>query len=176
MESQKSLLANIKEDILVLIRGEIELAKADLVPAGKNLGKGAGLLAVAAYFGFTFLFLSYLALSALLAWLFAELFQWDIFPATACGIGVMTLIMAIMAIIFVAIASQKFKRIESPQSAIAEGQETLTQVSAAISKGIAEVESGEVLSRHQEAMELKANARRSANQQPKDNGWHKLMD
>ena len=45
------IIKNITDDVKLLVRDEIELAKTELIPAAKNGGIGAGLFGAAGYFG-----------------------------------------------------------------------------------------------------------------------------
>src|SRR5689334_21657444 len=49
----------ISDDVKELVRDEVQLAKAELVPAAKAGGIGAGLLAGAAFFGVSAVFILY---------------------------------------------------------------------------------------------------------------------
>lgn len=49
-DSMSDLLKNITDDVRTIVRGEIDLAKAEMMPKAKNLGLGGGLFAAAAVF------------------------------------------------------------------------------------------------------------------------------
>ena len=55
------LIKSITEDVKQLVRDEVALAKAELIPAAKNGGMGAGLFAGAGYFAISALSVLYLA-------------------------------------------------------------------------------------------------------------------
>ena len=44
------IIKNITDDVKLLVQDQMELAKAELVPAAKNGGTGAGLFGAAGYF------------------------------------------------------------------------------------------------------------------------------
>lgn len=50
-DSMSDLLTNITDDVRTIVRGEIDLAKAEMMPKAKNLGLGGGMFAAAAVFG-----------------------------------------------------------------------------------------------------------------------------
>lgn len=50
-EPISDLLKNITDDVRTIVRGEIDLAKAEMMPKAKNLGIGGGMFAAAAVFG-----------------------------------------------------------------------------------------------------------------------------
>lgn len=49
-DTMSDLLKNITDDVRTIVRGEIDLAKAEMMPKAKNLGLGGGLFAAAAVF------------------------------------------------------------------------------------------------------------------------------
>ena len=55
------LIKGISDDVKLLVRDEIQLAKAELVPAAKNAGIGAGLFGAAGYFAICALSVLYFA-------------------------------------------------------------------------------------------------------------------
>lgn len=66
-------LAEISDKISILVREEIELAKAEVTQKATKLGKGVAVAAVAGLFGL----LGLLYVLQTLAWLFAELWGGD---------------------------------------------------------------------------------------------------
>ena len=54
----------IQADVTTIVRGEVELAKAELVPQVKSAGIGAGLFGAAGYFGINGLALVFLGHSS----------------------------------------------------------------------------------------------------------------
>lgn len=50
-EQISDLLKNITDDVKTIVRGEIELAKSEMMPKAKGLGIGGGMFAVAGVFG-----------------------------------------------------------------------------------------------------------------------------
>jgi hypothetical protein len=61
------LIKGISDDVKLLVRDEIQLAKAELVPAAKNAGIGAGLFGAAGYFAICALSVLYFAAAFALA-------------------------------------------------------------------------------------------------------------
>ena len=55
------IIKSITEDVKLLVRDEMELAKSELIPAAKNGGIGAGLFGAAGYFGICALSILYFA-------------------------------------------------------------------------------------------------------------------
>ncbi len=127
----------ITADIRTIVRGEIELAKAEVVPGMKKAGLGAGLLAGAGLFAA----IAVNVLFVCLGFAFANLF-WDrTGPIAAfgfgflCAAGVYLLIAAVLAAVGVA----NVKKMRSPAAALAQGEATANAVSGATSAGLANV-------------------------------------
>lgn len=80
MASQPELADVIKEitaDVTTIVKGEIELAKAELVPQAKSMGIGAGMFGGAGYFALNGIALLFLAISALIGHGFAAGLGWS---------------------------------------------------------------------------------------------------
>ena len=91
--SEKSLgeiVAEVSEKAALLVREEIELAKAEMLDKAKTLGKGA---AVAAAAGVFLIFAVVMALQTL-AWLLA-----DVFDNVWIGFGVVTLLLIVAGLL-----------------------------------------------------------------------------
>ena len=94
------LLKSITDDVKQLVRDEVALAKAELVPAAKNGGMGAGLFAGAGYFAISAMSVLYLAAGFGLA----ELFDWGVWlgllvvgiALVLSGIGFIILALAVL--------------------------------------------------------------------------------
>src|ERR687898_3314673 len=55
------IIKGITDDVKLLVRDEVELAKSELDPAAKKAGGGAGLFGAAGYFGISALSILYFA-------------------------------------------------------------------------------------------------------------------
>ena len=55
------IIKNITDDVKLLVQDQIELAKAELMPAAKKGGTGAGLFGAAGYFALSATILLYFA-------------------------------------------------------------------------------------------------------------------
>ena len=71
------IIKAIQADVTTIVRGEVELAKAELVPQAKSVGIGAGLLGGAGYFAMNGIALLFLGLSALIGHFFATGLGWE---------------------------------------------------------------------------------------------------
>jgi hypothetical protein len=137
MADIEAAIQQITADIRTIVRGEIELAKAEVVPGAKKAGLGAGLLAgagVVALLAVNVLFVS-------LGFAFTHLFWGNFGPIAAfalgflCAAGVYLVLAAILALIGIA----NVKKLKTPQAAIAEGEKAVDVLSNAVGSGLAKV-------------------------------------
>lgn len=142
------IIKNITEDVKVLVRGEIELAKAELIPSGKNAGVGAGFFGAAGYLALNAASLIFLALSALIGWLFYSLLNISYLPAFAIGFAIMAVLLLVVAGILAMMGKAKLKKINGPERTVAQGKAAVDDVKGAVERGQNDVESGEALERH----------------------------
>jgi uncharacterized membrane protein YqjE len=124
-KSLGEIVGEVSEKASLLVREEIELAKAEVTEKFTNLGRGAGIgvaAGVFAIFGIAMLF-------HFLAWFLNDLFNWNsIWP----GFGIVTLFLFILAALAGYIASrlfQKGKRL-TPEIAIEEAKRTRAELEA----------------------------------------------
>lgn len=79
------IIRDIQTNVRTIVKGEIDLVKAELIPQAKTAGIGAGLLGAAAYLGITAATLLFVALAFLLSLGFMTWFQLPILGAAAWG-------------------------------------------------------------------------------------------
>lgn len=119
------IVKNITDDVKILIQGEMELAKAELVPSAKNAGVGAGMFGVAGYFGLSALTMLYIAGALGIAALGLPVAVGFLIMA-----GVLLLIAGILALIGVG----RMKKIKGPEQAVAEAQTSVDVVKGAVTR------------------------------------------
>lgn len=121
------IIKSITDDVKILVRGEVELAKAELVPAAKNAGKGAGMFGAAGYFGLNALTLLYIAgalgISAIPGIHIAVAF--------VIMAGILLLLAALLALIGVAAV----KKVRGPEKAISQAQTSVDEIKGAVARG-----------------------------------------
>jgi uncharacterized membrane protein YqjE len=93
--SVASLVGGITRDIQTLVRGEIELAKAELANSAKHVGLGAGLFVGA----LSFLLFALLLLAMALSFGIALLFDWPTWSGFAI-VGALLIIIAVVLVLF----------------------------------------------------------------------------
>ena len=123
------LIKSITDDVKQLVRDEVALAKAELIPAAKNGGIGAGLFAGAGYFAICALSVLYFAAGFGLA----ELFDWDVW----LGLLVVGVALLLVAGICGGIGFMLIKRVKPPEKAIAQANQTVTEVKLAAQQALA---------------------------------------
>ncbi|MFT3876709.1 MAG: phage holin family protein [Propioniciclava sp.] len=130
------VINDITADVKTIVRGEIELAKAELVPQVKRLGIGVGFFAVAAFAaiiaGLLLFICGGLAFSAL--YINAVPVVW----AFTLGFLTMAVVLLIIAGVFVLIGKGRMK-VSAPEATIGEANLTAAAVTAAIAQGQADV-------------------------------------
>ncbi|MDQ7991366.1 MAG: phage holin family protein [Propionicimonas sp.] len=134
------IIKGIQDDVRTIVRGEIELVKAEIVPQAKSAGIGAGLIGGAAYLAITAGTLLFLALSFLLSAGFMSWFGLDLFPAAFWGFTVMAVLLALVAGILALVARQRMV-FTPPQAAIDFAQGTTQSVTAAVKDAYQEANS-----------------------------------
>ena len=123
------IIKGITDDVKLLVRDEIALAKAELIPAAKNGGIGAGLFAGAGYFAICALSVLYFAL----AFGLAALFDWP----TWLGFLVVGIALFVIAGICGGIGLMLVKRGKPPERTIAQANRTGTEVKTAAQQALA---------------------------------------
>jgi H+/Cl- antiporter ClcA len=125
-KSLGEIVSDVSEKASLLVREEIELAKAEVTDKVSKLAKGAGVGAAAgvfAIFGVTMLFHS-------LAWLLNDLFNWELSPWA--GFAIVTGFLFLLALIAGLVAARLFKRgaPPTPDLAIEEAKRTRAELEA----------------------------------------------
>ncbi|HEX2160493.1 MAG TPA: phage holin family protein [Thermoleophilaceae bacterium] len=95
------IVSEVSEKASLLVREEIELAKAEVVAKAKKMGRGAGIGVAAG----VFLIFALVMLLHTLAWLLVELFDFQIWV----GFGIVTLVLVLLGAIAGALAAKWLK-------------------------------------------------------------------
>lgn len=133
-EQINDLLKNITDDVQTIVKGEIALAKAEMMPKAKNLGIGGGLFAGAAVFGV----LGLMHLMTAGGFAFASLYT-DFSWGPALGFLTISLIFVLIAGILALIGLGRVKKATKnglgPAATIEEANATVAETRAAITRG-----------------------------------------
>jgi len=122
------IIKNITDDVKLLVQDQIELARAELVPAAKNGGTGAGLFGAAGYFGISATILLYFA--AAFGLVQVGLPEWLAFLIVAVALLLIAGILAGVGYLFV-------KRIKPPERTIAQANLASAEISEAAQRALA---------------------------------------
>ena len=114
------IIKNITDDVKLLVQDQIELAKAELIPAAKNGGTGAGLFGAAGYFALSATILLYFA--AALASLQQAGTVVSILDRRRCA--------ALIAAILAGIGYLFVRRVRGPERTIAQANQSVSEVEA----------------------------------------------
>jgi hypothetical protein len=129
------IIKAISGDVKELVRDEVQLAKAELVPAAKAGGIGAGLLAGAAFFGVSAVFILYFCVVYVLVRL--GLPVWASFLIVGAAL-------LVLAGVLGAIGFTMIKKVKAPQRAIKQAKETVDAVKASAQQTLATIKGSDV--------------------------------
>jgi len=122
------IIRNITDDVKLLVQDQIELAKAELTPAAKLGGTGAGLFGVAGYFGISATIVLYFA--AAFGLVAAGLAAWLAFLIVGAALLLIAGICAGIGYLLV-------RRIKGPDRTIAQANMAMTEVQDAAQHALA---------------------------------------
>ena len=122
------IIKSITEDVKLLVRDEMELAKSELMPAAKNGGIGGGLYGAAGYFGICALSILYFAAAFGLVALGLP------YPLAFLIVGVALLLIAGVC---AGVGYMMIKKIKPPERTIAQANKTVADVKDATQRALA---------------------------------------
>jgi hypothetical protein len=122
------LVAGATKDIQTLVRGEIQLAKAEVTGSVKNAGAGVG-LGLGAFAVLLFAVLIF-AMSASFG--ISEGFDWPVWS----GFAIVGLILVLLAVLLVFLARRQVKKVRAPEQTLAEVQKTKDVLADRQGKGV----------------------------------------
>lgn len=120
------IIKDIQGDVKRLVQDEVELAKAELVPAAKKAGIGAGLLGGAGYFGINGLSLLYVA--AALGIYALGLPLWLSFLIVAVALLLLAGLLALLGL-------GNLKKVKAPEKTITQAKVSVAEIKGAIQQG-----------------------------------------
>ena len=127
------LVKDITADVTTIVKGQIELAKAELVPQAKSVGIGAGLFGAAGYLGVGAAGLIWISLS--IGW--GEFWAWlgvKPFASLALGFLTMAVIMLALAGVLALIGKNKVS-VKGPEATVREGVASVEALVTAVERG-----------------------------------------
>lgn len=129
------IIKGITDDVKLLVRDEMELAKSELVPTAKKAGMGAGLFGAAGYFAISGVSILYFAVAFGLVALGLSL--WLAFLL----VGIALLIIAAIA---GAIGYVTVRKVRGPERTIAQANKTVADVKWAAQHALAAANAPEI--------------------------------
>ena len=124
-QSVSDLIKGITDDVKLLVRDEIQLAKTELVPAAKNAGIGAGLFGAAGYFAISALSILYFAAAFALAQVVET---WLAFLIVGVALLLIAAVLGLVGFVLV-------RKVRGPQRTIASANATVAELKAAVQRG-----------------------------------------
>ena len=124
-QSVSDLIKGITDEVKLLVRDEIQLAKTELVPAAKNAGIGAGLFGAAGYFAISALSVLYFAAAFALA---QVVDTWLAFLIVGVALFLIAAVLGLVGFVLV-------KRVKAPEKTIASANATVAEIKAAVQRG-----------------------------------------
>jgi hypothetical protein len=119
------LIKGITDDVKLLVRDEIQLAKSELVPAAKNAGIGAGLFGAAGYFAICALSVLYFAAAFALA---QVLDTWLAFLLVGVALLLIAAVLGLVGFVLV-------RKVKAPERTIASANATVAELKSAVQRG-----------------------------------------
>lgn len=122
------IIKGITDDVKLLVRDEIELAKSELIPSAKFAGIGAGLFGAAAYLAIVASILFFITLALVLYAL--GLAPWLSFL-------IVTVALLLLAGILGFIGYTQVRKAKPPTRSIAQAQDAVSELSGAVKRATA---------------------------------------
>jgi preprotein translocase subunit Sss1 len=132
------LIASIQSDVKAIVRGEIELAKAELIPQAKRAGIGAGLFGAVGYLGLSAMAVLFSTIGFAWAIGFQAWFHLDLLPALFWGFLTDTVTILLLAGVLALIGKAQLTFSE-PKATITQAEASVTAVKDAVERGKDEV-------------------------------------
>jgi preprotein translocase subunit Sss1 len=130
------LIKNIQADITTIVRGELALAKEELMPSAKAAGTGAGLFGMAGYLAMVGLATLFTALGFAWSAGFQAWFHLDALPSLWWGFAVDAVVVFLVAGIAALIGRSLVTKANfTPEATIASIEDTVEGVKAAVETG-----------------------------------------
>ena len=142
------IIKNIQASVTTIVRNEVELIKAELIPQAKAAGAGVGMFGAAGYLAVTALTLLFFGCSCGWALGFATWFGWSVLSAAMCGFFTMTLILLIIAGVLVLIGKAKLS-FTGPKTTIDSVEQSVAAIRGAVDSAKEEIAAKPLLPKRQ---------------------------
>lgn len=132
------VIKSIQADVTTIVRGELELAKAELLPQAKRAGIGAGMFGAVGYLGLSAMAVMFSTIGFAWAIGFQAWFGLEILPALFWGFLTDMVTILLLAGLLAAIGKAQLKFSE-PKATIAQAEASMAAVAGAVERGKDEV-------------------------------------
>lgn len=132
------VIKSIQADVTTIVRGELELAKAELLPQAKRAGIGAGMFGAVGYLGLSAMAVMFSTIGFAWAIGFQAWFGLEILAALFWGFLTDMVTILLLAGLLAAIGKAQLKFSE-PKATIAQGEASMAAVAGAVERGKDEV-------------------------------------
>jgi len=129
------LVDQITQDIRGIVRDEIALAKAEIKPAVKRVGIGAGWFSAAGYFLISATIVFWFTMAAGFTWMYAACTPLSGWASAFLGTLTAVIVLLIAAVLFVVLGKKSFSKVKAPEKAPAAMGEAVAAVKAGIAEG-----------------------------------------
>ncbi|GEM_PF-110890 len=135
-------IETIKESAPRMLSDISELAKAELKPAAKHGGIGAGMFAAAGIFGAALLWILLLVAGFGIAIIFNQALGMSAVTSLCIGFGIIAALVLIIVAILALIGWQQVRKVKAPEMTIAETKASIKSISDAVSQGVQDAQDG----------------------------------
>lgn len=132
------VIKSIQADVTTIVRGELELAKAELLPQAKRAGIGAGMFGAVGYLGLSAMAVMFSTIGFAWSIGFQAWFGLEILPALFWGFLTDMVTILLLAGLLAAIGKAQLKFSE-PKATIAQAEASMAAVAGAVERGKDEV-------------------------------------
>ena len=132
------VIKSIQADVTTIVHGELELAKAELLPQAKRAGIGAGMFGAVGYLGLSAMAVMFSTIGFAWAIGYQAWFGLEILPALFWGFLTDMVTILLLAGLRAAIGKAQLKFSE-PKATIAQGEASMAAVAGAVERGKDEV-------------------------------------
>lgn len=133
------VISSIQADLTTIVRGELELAKAEMLPQAKAAGKQAGILGAAGYLALSGASLLFMGLAFWLSIGYQTWFGLELLPALALGFVSVALVFFLGAGVLAWIGRTPVE-FTPPEATIANAEKTWESMKGGLAQGKADVQ------------------------------------
>lgn len=119
------IIKSITDDVKLLVKDEVELAKAELVPSAKKAGVAGGMFGAAAYLALV---------ASILLFITLALGLWALGLAPWLSFLIVAVALLLLAGVLGFIGYTQVKKVKAPERAIAQAQDAVAEISGAVKR------------------------------------------